>query len=291
MIACDCHVHVFGPRDRYRQIPSRAYTAGLAPLDELRAHGSALGVSRFVIVQASIYGTDNSCLLDTLDAAGGNVGSGRGIVVVDPKATAPSTLDDWFTRGARGLRINLYSDFKGGGPERPALQKRFEELADIAPPGWHIEVIAPMPILAEAAPMLANSRVPIVIDHYGLPVRLKPDTTEDQRVLDLLREPHVWMKLSAPYRAVEGPGSDAEETRPPAAWLKAFIETAPERLVWGSDWPFTPPHEHSRHGDAPDPFRPIDYGRMFGEFLMAVSEPRRLEAILAANPARLYGFA
>jgi predicted TIM-barrel fold metal-dependent hydrolase len=293
MIACDSHVHVFGPPEKYPQIPSRAYTAGLAPLDELRANGSALGVSRIVIIQASIYGTDNSCLLDSLDALDGH---GRGVIVVDPKATTPRMLDDWFARGARGLRINLYSDYKGADPERVGLQQRlserFQALVDIAPPGWHIEVIAPMPILAEAAPMLARSRVPIVIDHYGLPsVRLKPDATEARTVLGLLREPHVWMKLSAPYRAVEGPGSDAEETKPPAAWVQAFMETAPERLVWGSDWPFTPPHEHSLHGDADDPFRPIDYGRMFGEFLMAVSEPRRLEAILAANPARLYGFA
>jgi predicted TIM-barrel fold metal-dependent hydrolase len=292
MIACDSHVHVFGPRDRYPQIPARAYTAGPALLDELRANGSAVGVSRFVIVQASVHGTDNACLLDSLDALNGD---GRGVVVVDPKATAPSTLDDWFTRGARGLRINLYSDFKTADPDRVGLQQklreRFEALADIAPPGWHIEVIAPIGILAGAAPLVANSRVPIVIDHYGLPGQLMPASDDGRALLDLLRRPHVWMKLSGPYRAVEGPGADAEETKPPAAWVKAFIETAPERLVWGSDWPHTPPHEHSRHGDAHDPFRPIDYGRMFGEFLMAISEPRRLEAILAANPARLYGFA
>jgi predicted TIM-barrel fold metal-dependent hydrolase len=296
--ACDCHVHVFGPRDKYPQIAGRAYTAGLAPLDDLRANGEPLGITRFVIVQASIHGTDNSCLLDSLDALDGH---GRGVVVVDPKTIASSTLDDWFTRGARGLRINLYSDYKGAdrGPERAALRRRFEELADTTPPGWHVEVIAPMHVLADAGPVLEKSRVPIVIDHYGLPVRLKPDTTSNEtpasdngrRVIDLLRCPHVWMKLSAPYRAIEGPGADPHATIPPAAWVKAFLDAAPERLVWGSDWPHTPPHEDSTCGDAPDPFRPIDYSRMFGDFLLAVSEPRRLEAILAANPGRLYGFA
>jgi predicted TIM-barrel fold metal-dependent hydrolase len=69
------------------------------------------------------------------------------------------------------------------------------------------------------------------------------------------------------------------------------VETARDRLVWGSDWPHAPPHEDCRCGETPDPFRAIDYGQMFGDFLMAVSEPRTLEAILAANPARLYGFA
>ena len=211
-----------------------------------------------------------------------------------------ATLDDWSKRGARGLRINLYGDDKGaaggraGGPERPGLRERFQALVDIAPAGWHIEVIAPMPILEEHADLLAGSRVPVVIDHYGLPVsrevRLKANTTAAP-VLELLRLPHVWMKLSAPYRAIDGPGSDPCATMPPAEWLRAYLQTAPERLIWGSDWPHTPPHEASRHGEAPDPFRPIDYGRLFGDFLMAVSEPRALEAILAANPARLYGFA
>ena len=292
MTGCDCHVHVFGDRSRYPQREDRAYTAGLASLDELRRNGAPLGITRFVIVQASVHGTDNSCLLDSLDALDGD---GRGVVVVDPKAIAAATLDDWSRRGVRGLRINLYSDYKGasGGPERAELRERlrdrFQALVDIAPDGWHVEVIAPMPMLAEAAPMLANSRVPVVIDHYGLPVRPKADTA-DRPVLELLRESHVWMKLSGPYRALEKSGGDPHATTPPQEWLNAFVEAAPDRVVWGSDWPHTPPHEQSRGGEAADPFRPIDYGRMLGDFLMAVS-PRRLEAILRANPARLYGFA
>jgi predicted TIM-barrel fold metal-dependent hydrolase len=288
--SCDCHVHVFGPRDRYPQRADRAYTAGIATVDALRASAEPLGITRFVIVQASVNGTDNSCLLDTLDVLDGN---GRGVVVVDPQTVAAPTLDDWHRRGVRGLRINLYSDYKAGdhrhdrGPEKAALRERLDALIDIAPPGWHIEVIAPMPMLAGAAPFLAESRVPIVIDHYGLPVRLKPDATPGA-LLDLLRQPHMWMKLSAPYRAVEQCGGNPHETTPPDAWLKTFIEIAPERLVWGSDWPHSPPHDDSRHGDESDPFRPIDYGKMFGEFLLAAGPSAR--GILSENPARLYGF-
>jgi predicted TIM-barrel fold metal-dependent hydrolase len=288
MIGCDCHLHVFGPRDRYPQLDTRAYTAGVASLDSLQRHANPVGITRFVIVQASVNGLDNSCLLDTLDSLDGQ---GRGVVVVDPRAVTPSALDDMHARGVRGLRVNLYSDYKSGGPERPLLQRRFEALADIAPDGWHVEVIAPLRVLVDAAPTLAGSRVPVVIDHYGLPGGDTPQSSHGRALLDLLRQPHVWMKLSGPYRATEGPGSDPLSTTPPAAWLKAFVETAPDRLVWGSDWPHTPPHEHSTAGDAADPFRPIDYGRMFGDFLMAVSEPRTLAAIVGANPARLYGFA
>ena len=286
MIACDCHVHVFGPRDRYPQIASRAYTAGIAPLDELRRNGEPLGISRFVIVQASVHGMDNSCLLDTLEALDG---SGRGVVVVDPATVTPATLDDWSARGVRGLRINLYSGNPRAGLRD--LERRLRALTDITPDGWHIEVIASLPLIAEAASLLSSSSVPIVIDHYGLPGSESPDGVNGRALLDLLRMPHVWMKLSGPYRAIEGLDADPLWTTPPAAWVKAFLAAAPERLVWGSDWPHTPPHGDSRCGDAPDPYRPIEYGRVFGDFLMSVSEPTRLEAILAANPARLYGFA
>ena len=152
MIACDCHVHVFGSRDTYPQRPDRAYTPGIASLDTLRRNGAALGITRFVIVQASVHGADNSCLLDSLDALDGD---GRGVVVVDPKTVAPSTLDDWSRRGARGLRINLYSDYKAGGSVTDALRNqlrdRFQGLVDIAPDGWHVEVIAPMPFPKQCA--------------------------------------------------------------------------------------------------------------------------------------------
>src|SRR5215813_13738823 len=115
MIGCDSHVHVFGPRDRYPQLDTRAYTAGVAPLEALRRNAEPLGITRFVIVQASVNGTDNSCLLDTLDALDGN---GRGVVVVDPHAILSKDLAAMHAHGVRGLRINLYSDYKSGG--RPA---------------------------------------------------------------------------------------------------------------------------------------------------------------------------
>src|SRR4051812_14876898 len=107
-MACDCHVHVFGPRDRYPQLEARAYTAGIASADSLTRHARPLGITRFVVVQAGVNGTDNSHLLETVDALDGNA---RGVVVVDPTTVTPSTLDDWSMRGIRGLRINLYGDY------------------------------------------------------------------------------------------------------------------------------------------------------------------------------------
>src|SRR5436190_15413493 len=109
---CDCHVHIVGPADRYPQVPDRSYLAALAPVAALKRLGATRGISRFVIVQPSFYGADNSATLDALDALGGQ---GRGVAVIDPGATSSDTLAAYHRRGVRGLRINLYSPIKAPG--------------------------------------------------------------------------------------------------------------------------------------------------------------------------------
>src|SRR6476660_4544406 len=109
---CDCHVHIVGPAGRYLQVPERTYLAGEAPVETLKRLGATRGISRFVIVQPSFYGADNSATLDALDALGSQ---GRGVAVIDPKTTLPETLAEFHRRGVRGLRINLYSPIKAPG--------------------------------------------------------------------------------------------------------------------------------------------------------------------------------
>src|SRR5262245_52969922 len=106
---CDCHIHIVGPIGRYPQIATRTYQAAEAPLTALKAHGTARGVTRFVVVQASFYGSDNSLLLESLDALAGD---GRGVAAIDP-ATPEALLTDFAKRGVRGLRLNLYSTAAG----------------------------------------------------------------------------------------------------------------------------------------------------------------------------------
>src|SRR5256885_568741 len=103
---CDSHVHIVGPADKYPQVPERTYLAGLAPVETLKRLGEKHGIGRFVIVQPSFYGADNSATLDALDELGGE---GRGVAVIDPRTTSPDTLAAYHRRGVRGLRINLYS--------------------------------------------------------------------------------------------------------------------------------------------------------------------------------------
>jgi predicted TIM-barrel fold metal-dependent hydrolase len=277
---CDSHVHIVGPADRYPQVAERTYLADVATLKQLERMAAPRAIRRFVIVQPSFYGTDNSMLLESLDALGGR---GRGVAVINPETTSARTLSGMASQGVRGLRLNLYSPLR----EKAPLAARFEAVEGHARDfDWHIEVIAPIRILAENASLLRTARVPVVIDHYGLYAGTRPDQPEGNSLLELLAQPHVWIKLSAPYRV----SADPLATRADPAWTGAILKIAPGRCVWGSDWPHTPPHEQHRGGDTVSPYRDLRYERLIDEFIDASGSEEVAERVLSDNPARLYGF-
>jgi predicted TIM-barrel fold metal-dependent hydrolase len=278
---CDSHVHIIGPIAQYPQVKTRTYLAPPASLDELARAAAPRDVTRFVIVQPSFYGTDNSMLLESLDALGPR---GRGVAVIDPAQTSKAMLEDYAVRGVRGLRINLYSPGKAGEGQ---LAREFRAMANVAGTmGWHVEVIAPIAILAEAARLLVRTDVTVVIDHYGVYGHSRPESAAGRVLLELLELPHVWMKLSAPYRVSDDP----LETRPDPAWVAAMLERARERCVWGSDWPHTPAHEAQQGPDVAGVYRPLSYAALVDEFTGALKSDGLASMILADNPARLYEF-
>jgi predicted TIM-barrel fold metal-dependent hydrolase len=278
---CDSHVHIIGPIAQYPQVKTRTYLAPPASLDELARAAAPRDVTRFVIVQPSFYGTDNSMLLESLDALGPR---GRGVAVIDPAQTSKAMLEDYAVRGVRGLRINLYSPGKAGEGQ---LAREFRAMANVAGTmGWHVEVIAPIAILAEAATLLVRTDVTVVIDHYGVYGHSRPESAAGRVLLELLELPHVWMKLSAPYRVSDDP----LETRPDPAWVAAMLERARERCVWGSDWPHTPAHEAQQGPDVAGVYRPLSYAALVDEFTGALKSDGLASMILADNPARLYEF-
>ncbi len=278
---CDCHVHIVGPIARYPQLPSRTYLADVATLETLRQLGVPHGIARFVIVQASFYGNDNTVLLQSLDSL---AGAGRGVAVIDP-ATPQTTLDDCARRGVRGLRLNLYST-AGRADDKP-LDRTFAELAAVAKRmHWHVEVIAALGVLARHADLLARAPVPVVIDHYGVYGDATPEATDARRLLALLALPHVWMKLSAPYRV----SADPLATRPDRRWLDAILSRAEARCVWGSDWPHTPLPEQHRGPDVVGPYRKLSYARLVDDFRAALGGDALADRIMRDNPARLYEF-
>jgi predicted TIM-barrel fold metal-dependent hydrolase len=279
---CDSHIHIVGDPVRHPQVPDRTYTAGPALVPDLERVAAPLGVTRFVVVQPSFYGTDNAVLLDALNTLDGR---GRGVAVLDPASIKPHELNTLAASGVRGLRINLYSTLSG--IQSGAGSRRFADMAAVAATqNWHVEVIAPIAMLADMAPMLAQAPVSVVIDHYGLHQGTTPDSASGDALLGLLRQPHVWMKLSAPYRI----SADPLAVRPDSAWLAAILDACSDRCVWGSDWPHTPPHGLQTGHGVKLPYRALDYAAVLDGFRSSLPPGALVDAILCHNPARLYGF-
>ncbi len=281
MQICDTHIHIVADPAQSPQAPDRTYTAGEALLPQIDTVAAAAGVTRFVIVQPSFYGTDNSVTLGAARTLGAR---GRAVAVIDPAAFHPDQAAAFTADGVRGLRLNLYSTLSAQRGEE--LDRSFNAVAAVAQAyGWHVQVIAPIAMLARDAALLAASPVPVVIDHYGVYGTHMPDSGDGEALLALLALPHVWIKLSAPYRS----GHDPLALQADPAWIAAILARCAPRCVWGSDWPHTPVHAVQTGDLKVHPYRPLPYQAVLDGFRNSL--PRgAADAILVDNPARLYGF-
>lgn len=263
----DCHCHIFGPYDRYPLSPGRSYTPPEAPIADYLDMLGTIGVHRTVIVQPSIYGTENAVTLDAVEAIGRD--RARAIVVVDD-GTGPEALRAMDRRGARGVRFNAVS---GNGTPLAQLERLAERLA---PLGWHIQLYAHARELPEMEPVIARLPVPVVIDHMGGVKAAEGGIGSPafEALLRLLRG-GAWAKLCG-YRSSAGhPYADV------MPMARAMIAAAPERCVWGTDWPH--PSLHTPE-EVPDDGLLMD---LLGQW---APERAQRRAILVENPARLYGF-
>jgi predicted TIM-barrel fold metal-dependent hydrolase len=271
--ACDCHVHVVGPQDRYPMAADRRYTPGPAPAEALRDHLARLGLGRTVVVQPSVYGTDNACALDALDRLGG---AGRG-VAVPPDDASGADLRAMHARGVRGVRINLES---AGGRDREAahalLARWGGRVADL---GWHLQLYAAPAVVEGLADRLDRLPAPVVLDHFAMPSGAPgPDAGT---VAGLLRTGRVFVKLSAPYRLGD-PGSAA-------AWAARFLAAAPSAVLWGSDWPHTA-RDPGRGRLEASAYRAVPAEALARDLRDWLPTPALRQAVLVDNPATLYGF-
>jgi predicted TIM-barrel fold metal-dependent hydrolase len=279
--ACDCHTHVIGPRSAYPMVEDRHYTPGPAAHDALLAHLARRGLQRVVIVQPSVYGTDNRCMLDSLDRL---PGAARGIAVLDDDVD-DAALERLHGRGVRGLRVNVES---AGVRDARAVQSALARwAARIGSLGWHLQVYAALDTVVALADPLARLAVPVVLDHFAM---LAVDTAAgDARaaaLLELLRSGNAYIKLSAPYRLSPCGAPDAQHV---TRWANAFVQAAPERVLWGSDWPHTfretgkSAHEVSR-------YRTLPAGHLGESIVDWLPTPTLKQQVLVENPARLYAF-
>lgn len=279
--AADCHMHVFGPFDRFPLAAERAYNVAEAPLAAHERMKSQVGLERTVFVQASGHGTDNRAMLAALAEIGPR---GRGVAVVAPQ-TPLAELQRMHKAGVRGLRLNLYT-FAGRHVGEPsALLRTYERL--IAPLGWHLQIFCDPATLATLAAAIQNCAVPVVIDHMGMPdAALGLEQPVFQTVLQLASK-GAWVKVAGADRITRSSGrlSDA------VPFIRALAEAAPRRLVWGSDWPNIGFHARQEvHDDDLLAHRELDAGELLDVLASAVPDLATREAILAGNPEQLYGF-
>jgi predicted TIM-barrel fold metal-dependent hydrolase len=271
--ACDCHVHVFGPADRFPFDPHRVYTPSTADVEELKAHMERRGLSRVVIVQPSVYGTDNRCVLDALRFFSGQA---VGVAVVNP-ALGFHELETLHDAGIRGVRINL--ETAGVADPEIAASLLFETAHKIAPLGWHIQIYTNLDVLAALKDLIQRLPVKIVIDHFGM---AKGELGVNQRgfgdLLELVSSGNVYVKLSMAERLAPQP----DDMEP---FALALIEAGRSRMLWASDWP------HSRRGpsrELPAPFGNIDEGLLLSLLVKWCGDAEALQDVLVNNPASLY---
>lgn len=264
--ACDAHAHVFSDDPAYPLVADRSYTPPRAPEEAYLEMLARTGMSRGVLVQISVYGTDNRYLLEVLSRHPDRL---RGVAVVDPDVE-----DDVLVRmhelGVRGVRLNVLF---GGGVGLEAMETL---AARIAPLGWHLQLLLDTRALPELMPRVTRLPVPVVVDHLGhQPADLGPDHPGFGALVALARDHGGWVKLSGAYRI--DPGAPLYPDA--RALAERILEAAPERVVYGSDWP---------HVAVPSSMP--DTGRMRNLLGEWVTDPALRQRVLVDNPAVLYGF-
>lgn len=222
----DTHAHIFNKHLKlapgHRHAPQHNATLN-DYLELLDAHDIRYGV----LTAPSFLGTDNSHLLAGLDAAQGRL---RGTVIVDPK-TPRATLEQYARQQVVGIRLNLFRKAEADLPDlaSPEYRQLFEACAGL---DWHVEIYGEGPRLAVWLPQIMASGVKVVVDHFGSPDPVAGTGCAGfRRILAALPSGRLWVKLSAPYRV--GSTLAAECAR------LLLLQGGAQRLVWGSDWPWT----------------------------------------------------
>jgi D-galactarolactone isomerase len=261
--AADCHIHIYDPR-----YAPRVDRPTNATVDDYRLYQRRIGVSRVVIVTPRNYGTDNTVTVDAIAALG--MENARGVAVVTPEITERQ-LAKLHDGGVRGIRFTV------GNPETAVTSiDMIEPLARrIAEFGWHVQLNMEPGQLVESAAMLRRLPTPIVFDHMGKLGIAGLDHPSYAVIRDLIDRRRAWVKISGAYlNTTIGPPKYPEAT----AVARAFVEAAPERAVWGSDWPH------------PTPKIPPDDAVLFDLLGDWAPDEAVRNRILVTNPEALYGF-
>ena len=271
--AIDCHAHICGPATKFPYAQERIYTPPDATLENYESLLDMLGVDRAVLVQPSVYGSDNRAMLAALKAQPKNF---RGVAVVSNNVNEISDqeLEQLHAAGVRGIRCNIVdvADQSAGLPIQnlKALAER------IKPFGWHLELLMHVNEYPDLAKVFENFPVDLVFGHFGYS-HTKHGIQDPgfQGLLELLKNQQAWVKMTGPYRICDG-NLPYADMRP---FNDAVIDANPKRLIWGSDWPHVMVKKQMPH-DA-------DLCDLFSDW---VTDPSLRKSIMVDNPCILYDF-
>jgi len=267
-LACDAHCHIFGPGAKFPYAPHAPYVPPDSPFEALQSLHRKLGLERAVIVHASCHGSD---MRVTLDAIARSKGAYRGTAIIDESSTEKD-FQKMHDGGIRGVRFNFVKHL-GGRPEMGFFDKTVERVRAM---GWHLILHLDAADLVEFQDLFKRIPVPMVIDHMG---RVKAAGGLEQEpfkvLLASLKNENMWVKVCGAERVSSAgpPFTDA------IAFARALIAAAPERILWGTDWPHPNVGAHM----------PND-GDLVDLFARMVPDAGNRKRILVDNPARLYGF-
>lgn len=268
--ACDTHAHVFGPQCRYDYTANRSYTPPDAPVGAYLHLHSKLGIERGVLVQPSVYGTDNQLQLDSLNYLNSLGKEYKGVAVVDADVS-DNELDRLAAAGHCGVRMNLL--FKGG-IQWPDVERLAARLADRQ---WHLQFLVDVSDFEQLERRIRALPLPVVIDHMGHMTCNKGLQHQGfQSLQRLLADGQCWVKLSGAYRITSQQQPPYSDVQP---FAQALIEANNEQCVWGSDWPHP-------HFSIPMP----NDGALLDLLADWAPDEQLRNRILVDNPARLYGF-
>lgn len=266
----DTHFHIFGPPERFPYVASRLYTPPAAPIEHYLSMAKTVGMERGVMVMPAVHGFENAVMHNALAQSEGRlcgmIRANRNLTEADNK-----TLH---SQGVRGIRFNL----------RPVLEGRFDEdemravvhrLRDLP---WCVCLHIELDLIVRQAELIRRIEKPVIIDHFG---QVDPRKGFDQEglkvVLDLMGEKHIWMKISgADRKLAEGEPYDGI-----VKLARLMIERAPDRIIWGTDWPHAYVYEAGRM---------INDGDLLGFVADYAPDEAQRRKILVDNPARLFGY-
>jgi predicted TIM-barrel fold metal-dependent hydrolase len=269
--SCDCQFHVYGDRQRYPVRHSNPlYEAPDAPLSLATAMHDRLGFGRVVLVQATVYTTDHNLLLDCLNQL--TEKRARGVAIIDD-SVSDEELQRLHRAGVRAARFNFQKRL-GLVPSFEVFHRSVARIKDL---GWFIKIFAGPAEMETVAPEIARCDLPVVLDHMGhLDFGRGVEQPAMKQILAMLERDVLWIMLSNGHRgsAAGYPWDDA------VAFGRAFYAAAPDRCIWGSDWP----HIGSRGGPMPDD------ADLLALLMRYLPDEAAIRKVLVDNPARLFGF-